>query len=106
MAKRCVERGAAANGPPEELATLVLKLVYQNPRYGFRSGAAMVSRDGDGKACLEVEAVEGLIEQCVEKLLHDHGPVMELLRMQVALPEPRRSLASSPVVEVRCSDCR
>ena len=56
----------------DELATFTLKLVYQDPKNGYEEGQP-----------LEKLGIERLTELCLQRILEDHGPLMETVRMQV-----------------------
>ena len=66
----CESRGKTI---PKDLAAVTIKHVYQNPRYGF-----------DANEALDVDEVQRLVSICKDRIVHDHGPVMETLRMQVS----------------------
>jgi hypothetical protein len=64
---------ARSGHPAEEaLVCFALKHIYENPKTGF-----------DKDVPLDRHAVRRLVTACVHKLMHDHGPAMETMRMQV-----------------------
>ena len=68
--EECLKTG----GQPVEEALIccTLKMIYDNPKNGFDRDSAM-----------DRHAVRRLIGACAHKILHDAGPVMETMRMQV-----------------------
>ena len=85
----CESRGKPIS---KDLAALTIKYVYQNPRYGF-----------DANEALDVEEVQRLVSICKDRLLHDHGPVMETLRMQVGhahTTQPDRTFSRLKKIEM------
>jgi hypothetical protein len=68
--QECGRRGEKID---EDLVCFTLKLVFQDPKFGY-----------DESSPLGREDVQRLIALCVQKLLQDHGPVMETVRMQVS----------------------
>ena len=56
----------------DELATFTLKLVYQDPKNGYEEGQP-----------LDKLGIDRLTELCLQRILEDHGPLMETVRMQV-----------------------
>ena len=58
----------------EALICCTLKHIYDHPKNGF-----------DVEVPMDKHAVRRLIGACTHKLLHDFGPVMETMRMQVDL---------------------
>ena len=49
----------------------MLKSVYQNPENGFRSERA-----------LDRDDIRRLVGTCTDRLLHDHKPLLETIRLQ------------------------
>ena len=68
--QECVRK---ENVVSHELATFTLKLVYQDPKNGFEEDQP-----------LDKDSIEKLTKLCVDKILEDHGPLMETVRMQVS----------------------
>ena len=54
-------------------ATVHKLQVFQDPKYGYDEASPLCRED-----------VHRLIALCVQKLLQDHGPVMETVRMQAS----------------------
>ena len=57
----------------DHLAGCLLKSVYQNPDNGFSSDRP-----------LDRDDIRRLVGTCTERLLHDHKPLLETIRMQAA----------------------
>ena len=55
----------------DHLAGCLLKSVYQNPENGFRSERA-----------LDRDDIRRLVGTCTDRLLHDHKPLLETIRLQ------------------------
>ena len=69
LTQECMRRD---NYVSDELATFTLKLVYQDPKNGYEEGQP-----------LDKLGIDRLTELCLQKILEDHGPLMETVRMQV-----------------------
>ena len=69
---------------PRRLAALVLKHVYQNPRYGFEPSSALLGE----------EEAQRLVTICQDKIVNDRDPVTELMRMQVKTAFPQKNITS------------
>lgn len=67
--KECLKSGHDVDEP---LVCYTLKYVYENPKNGF-----------DSRVPLNRHAVRRLVSACTHKIMHDLGPIMETLRMQV-----------------------
>ena len=72
--QECIRSGHPVE---DELVCFTMKYVYQNPSNGFRQGAPLNRHD-----------VRRLVETCVDTLMHDNGPVLSTMRMQVRNHRP------------------
>ena len=73
----------------DHLAGCLLKSVYQNPDNGFSSDRALdrddvrrLVRHGGGSMSKLESTMMLQVGTCTERLLHDHKPLLETVRMQ------------------------
>ncbi len=69
MLQECLRSGHSVS---EELVCFTMRHIFQNPKNGFKKDFPLERHD-----------VKKLMAFCVESLMHDQGPVMETMRMQV-----------------------